>query len=116
MAEIIWIKRRPAGSVVSTPSLIQRIIGPKTHLADLSVRGHAEAVVPRSPVRFRFENVSRTLAKRPHTARWLRRIETSGQRRVDIHSSHSTEGAAVSITEREYEILRELLIDAVRDD
>src|SRR5206468_11279548 len=92
VAEIVWIKRRAAGSIVSTPSLIQRIIGPKTHLADFSVRAQVEAVVPRSPVRFRFENVSCALTKRPQSTRWLRRIETPGQRRVDIHSSLSTEG------------------------
>src|SRR5207245_537434 len=77
VAEVVRVKRRTAGSVVSTSGLTPDVGTPEIQLTNFAAHVHAEIVIPRSAIRFIFEDVARALPEGAYPAGGNCRIKGS---------------------------------------
>src|SRR5438128_2091014 len=110
VAEIVRVKRRPAGAVVTATVLTPIVTTPKTAFLKSAVETHADRVIHAMAGRLKFENVSGTLPQRAHSARRYCRIVRPRQRRVDVYRAQGVQQVGVIIGRRDFQIVGKLML------
>src|SRR5688500_12771747 len=82
--EIVGVKSRTAGPVVSTSVLVEGIADPGIQLFALPVEVYAKGIIDRLAVRLIFQDIPLALSQWAYPARRYGRIKSSAQRRIDI--------------------------------